>query len=49
MLQHAVRLLPPASVMLSSCCWGPLQQGQSYVERQDDKTVKEWMRQQVRN
>ena len=25
-----------------------LQQGQSYVEKQDDKTVKEWMRQQVR-
>ena len=27
---------------------GVLQQGQSYVEKQDDKTVKEWMRQQVR-
>ena len=27
---------------------GALQQGQSYVEKQDDKTVKEWMRQQVR-
>ena len=24
------------------------QQGQSYVEKQDDKTVKEWMKQQAR-